>query len=121
MTFITSIWLTVAFSCAPQAYNYWAVLSMYIFLYIFWVVSFGIMAADAAAYLVVDAASYDYCDDDYYSYYGGDCSSYTYGLSDADKTFGAIMAAAAGLGALELYVHMPRHISRMLSARSCRA
>ena len=84
-------------SCAKRAYNYWAILVFDIFLFVFWLISFATTAVAAAAWLAVstfDSSSsyYDYWDYDYDNTFGLD--------SDLAVTFGAILAASAGLGAL---------------------
>lgn len=70
---------------AWKGYNYWAVLALDIFLLVFWLVSFAIMAADIAPF--------------------GDtrevCDIYGYCLIMGDILF-ACLAAIAGLGGLEL-------------------
>ncbi|KAH8734955.1 hypothetical protein BGZ61DRAFT_132744 [Ilyonectria robusta] len=88
-TFIASLYMVIANQCAPQLYNYWAVLSLDIFLLLFWLISFALLAAQTAYFW---AASSDYCD--YYTCYYGT-------LSGSALVFGAILAAASGLGALE--------------------
>ncbi|KAI1119269.1 hypothetical protein F5Y14DRAFT_397208 [Nemania sp. NC0429] len=79
ITLISSIYILVGHYGPPRAYNYWAILGFDIFHVIFWLVSFALLASQAA---VVFAYS-DY----YYGYY-----SYQF------VTFGSIVAAAAGLG-----------------------
>jgi len=88
---ITCVYYIVAEFGAPQVYNYWAVMSLDIFLVIFWIASFALMAAQVAPFM----EGYTACD-----YYSGYCS--TYALDGIDLVFGACMAAVAGLGGLEL-------------------
>ncbi|KAH8196767.1 hypothetical protein TruAng_009059 [Truncatella angustata] len=83
-TLITCIYIIVAEFGAPALYNYWAVLSLDIFLVVFWLISFALLAAEIAPY------ASGYC-----TYY------YCYSLSSAEKTYFAILAAAAGLGGAE--------------------
>jgi hypothetical protein len=83
----TSIYLLVAHFGPPKSYNYWAIMSLDIFHVLFWLVSFGLLAAQAAALFVL-GSSYYY--DDYY---------YSYG--DGYSILGAIAAAAAGLGGVQ--------------------
>ncbi|KAI0521531.1 hypothetical protein F5B22DRAFT_541425 [Xylaria bambusicola] len=87
--FITSIYCLVAHFGPPNAYNYWAILGLDIFHVIFWLVSFGLLAAQAA--LLLAYTYYDY----YYDYY------YT-----AYAAYGAIAAAAAALGAFNWVVYL---------------
>lgn len=107
-TIITSIWLISAHSCAPRAFNYWAVLVLDIYQYLLWLGGFAasaILAAgmfgnhssssiysrgDAGVVALARRYTYDWYDD-YYS--GGR------GYSTANSAIGA---AAAGLGALQL-------------------
>lgn len=106
-------------SCVPKTYNYWAVLALDIFLTIFWLISFALLAWQAAWYFAAGAWFYSY-DDDYYDYdsYYDDIYSDDYdydfnkrgdGIEKRDisgfaLTYGAILGAAAGLGGLQLYV-----------------
>ncbi|KAI3324567.1 hypothetical protein HD806DRAFT_534030 [Xylariaceae sp. AK1471] len=84
VTLLTSIYILVAHFGPPAAYNYWAILGLDIFHAIFWLISFALLASEAAAFLAV-ASAYD----DVYRFYG---------VTNYDKTYGAIIAAAAGLG-----------------------
>jgi hypothetical protein len=120
--------MIVTLSCVPKTYNYWAVLALDVFLTIFWLVSFAVLAWQAAWYFAAGAwfYSYDSSDtyddlyDEYDSYYDDIYSdSYDYDfdikrsvgdsaglekryLSDFALTYGAILAAAAGLGGVQL-------------------
>lgn len=80
-TLITCVYIIVAEFGAPALYNYWAVLSLDIFLVIFWLISFGLLASEVA----------------YLSSYLG-----YYGATVGDGIFVAILAAASGIGGLEL-------------------
>jgi hypothetical protein len=103
---IISIYVIVAQTGAPVLYNYWAILGLDIFAVVFWIISFSIMASEVAA-------NWNF-DDDYYVNYG---CVYYYGYClkkrslderhtlAAAYTYRNSMAAAAGLGGLELYVH----------------
>lgn len=109
-------------SCVPKTYNYWAVLALDLFLTIFWLISFALLAWQAAWYFAAGAWAYGYGhDDDYYdydSYYDdiySDDDDYGFkrslaggvekrDLSGFALTYGAILGAAAGLGGLQLYV-----------------
>lgn len=99
---IVTAWYTISLTCGKGAYNYWAVLAFEIFLFIFWLASFALMAVTAAAVFLIghywdddDYSWEDYYEDDYYGYTSDE-------LSDAANTYGAILAAAAGIGALNL-------------------
>ncbi|KAK9779664.1 hypothetical protein SCAR479_03271 [Seiridium cardinale] len=91
-TIISCIYYIVAEFGAPKLFNYWAVLSLDIFLVIFWLISFALLAAEVAPYM----NGYTTCD----YYYG----CYTTSLSGSDKIYAACLAAAAGLGGLEFVV-----------------
>ncbi|KAI0126866.1 hypothetical protein BJ170DRAFT_421668 [Xylariales sp. AK1849] len=91
-TVIYCIYCIVAEFGAPALYNYWAILALDIFLVIFWLISFALLAAQVAPYM----GGYSYCD------YWGDC--YTESLSDAQMTYAACLAAAAGIGGLEFLI-----------------
>ncbi|KAI0908512.1 hypothetical protein F4824DRAFT_220636 [Ustulina deusta] len=79
---ISSIYLLVAHFGPPAAYNYWAILGLDIFHVVFWLISFALLAAQAALIL---------------SYYEG---------YDVFVAYGSIIAAAAGLGAVNWVVYL---------------
>ncbi|KAF7558769.1 hypothetical protein G7046_g5389 [Stylonectria norvegica] len=89
-TVIFTGWLTCAYFCAPGLYNYWAVLALEIFLLIFWLNSFSLLAVQTTYYWAVGSG---YCDTR---------NCYHGSLSDAAEVYGSILAAATGLGAIEL-------------------
>ncbi|KAM3532723.1 hypothetical protein NHJ13051_000186 [Beauveria bassiana] len=98
-TIITSIWLISAHSCAPRAFNYWAVLVLDIYQYLLWLGGFAACAILAAGLfggrgLRVGSYNFKYLlGRRYYdSWYDGD------GYTTANAAIGA---AAAGLGAVE--------------------
>ncbi|OTB02663.1 hypothetical protein M426DRAFT_192493 [Hypoxylon sp. CI-4A] len=96
VTFITSIYCLVARFGPPKAYNYWAILGLDIFLVIFWLISFAILAAQIAQIFAVY--------DEYMDYYSG-----WYDMSDYDTAvtvYGACLAAAAGLGGVEFLLYI---------------
>lgn len=68
---ISSIYCLVARFGPPKAYNYWAILGLDIFLLLFWLISFAVLAAQVAPRLAYYEANKDYFDD-YYDYYGVD-------------------------------------------------
>ncbi|ORY70205.1 uncharacterized protein BCR38DRAFT_319823, partial [Pseudomassariella vexata] len=88
-TLISCIYHLVAEFGSPNLYNYWAVMALDIFLLIFWLISFALLASQIApvfdSYTSCDA--YDYC--------------YSYSLTDAELIYAACLAGAAGLGGLE--------------------
>ncbi len=90
---ITTIYLLVAEFGAPSIYNYWAVLSLDIFLVIMWLCSFAVQAAEIAP-ILADAAIYESGTD--CSYYD-DCTANSAALGVLDT-----QAAVAGIGGLEL-------------------
>lgn len=65
---------------AKSVYNYWAVLSLDIFLVIFWLIAFALLATTVSV-----LSAYVYCD------YQSDCDAYA-----------AILATAAAVGGVEL-------------------
>ncbi|EFW99379.1 hypothetical protein CMQ_5800 [Grosmannia clavigera kw1407] len=87
-TVITCVYLLVAELAVSAIFNYWAALGLDIFLVVFWLVSFALMASQVAPFM----RTYDEC-------YGDYC--YTYALDGYAKTFADCMAAVAGLGGLE--------------------
>ncbi|KAF1736573.1 hypothetical protein CRV24_002180 [Beauveria bassiana] len=99
-TIITSIWLISAHSCAPRAFNYWAVLVLDIYQYLLWLGGFAacaILAAGLFGGRGLRGGSYNFkylLGRRYYSsWYDGDRYTTTANA--------AIGAAAAGLGAVE--------------------
>ncbi|KAI1314182.1 hypothetical protein F5Y03DRAFT_389658 [Xylaria venustula] len=86
VTLISSVYILVAHFGPPAAYNYWAILGLDIFHVIFWLISFALLASQAAAVL-----SYT----DYYGFY-----------DDAYTAYGSIAAAAAGVGAVNWVVYV---------------
>ena len=90
---VTSIYHLVVRFAQPAGYNYWAVLGLDIFLVIMWLSDFAALGVDASAYRGY-YSSYSYSS--YYSSYNGYVSIWY-----------ALMAAGAGLGALELCVFSP--------------
>lgn len=104
-TLIVSIWLISAHTCAPRAFNYWAVLVLDIYLYLLWLGGFAASAILAAGLfsgrtLTHSSSSYfDRTRRSIYDFYDDD--DYIYGHGRYSTTTAAIGAAAAGLGALE--------------------
>ncbi|WYZ44117.1 hypothetical protein EsH8_VII_000553 [Colletotrichum jinshuiense] len=87
-TMIVTTWLIVAELSMPKLYNYWAVLALDIFLVIFWLCSFAVLAAQVGY-------SFGGSSDCYYGY----CVfTYPYGIY---LIVLSCMAAAAGLGGLQ--------------------
>ena len=88
-TIIVVIYNLVATLAVPTVYNYWAALSLDIFLTIFWLVSFALLASQVAP-LMGDQTycTYSYC--------------YSYSLEGESLVFAQCLAAAAGLGGLNL-------------------
>lgn len=82
-----TIYHLVAQFGSPRLYNYWAVLSLDIFLLIFWLISFAILGAQVSAAFADTVA----CD-----YYTGYCDVYS--LGDGGVIYFSCLAAAAGLG-----------------------
>ncbi|KAK2590124.1 hypothetical protein QQS21_012192, partial [Conoideocrella luteorostrata] len=127
ITIIISIWLICAHTCAPRAYNYWANLFFDLYLYIFWLTTFSLAAVwagliFAAGHIGGSSSSgsykYAFCEDyfDHYtdvSYYNKYCLGSSGSSSSSSrsnirylhnvnaKVFGGVVAAIAGLGAIE--------------------
>lgn len=79
---IITIYYIVAEFSAPAIYNYWAVLGCDIFLVVMWLASFALLASEVGTLMA------------YYS------------LDGVTNTWASILAAAAGLGGVELYVFL---------------
>ena len=84
---LAGIYLLVAEYGTPALYNYWAILALDIFLVIFWLCSFALLAAQVS-YLFIYGVDYSYYD----SYY----------FSGATLTWLSCLATAAGLGGVQL-------------------
>ena len=97
-TIITSIWLIAAHSCAPRAFNYWAVLVLDIYQYLLWLGGFAACAILAAGLFGGRGLS----DSDFGFRYLHRRYYYDWYDDDYTTTTAAIGAAAAGLGAIEL-------------------
>jgi hypothetical protein len=89
---ICTIYYIVCEHATPALYNYWAVLSLDIFLIIMWLASFALLASGVAALFAVTT---------YYDFTTGTNVS-SNGLTPKGQIFASCMAAAAGLGGLEL-------------------
>jgi hypothetical protein len=101
----------VASIAAPVLYNYWAVLGLDIFAIVFWLISFSLLASEVAAYQIVtystDSCAYYY---DGYCYKKRDLNFLPKRYATTNVvTYRNSMAAASGLGGLELYVPSLSH------------
>ncbi|KAM0288077.1 hypothetical protein ACHAQH_000145 [Verticillium albo-atrum] len=85
---ITTVWLVVAEYAMPKIYNYWAVLALDIFLVVFWLCAFALLASQVA--FVFSGATY--CD--LYDCYSTEPTGLYF-------VFAACMAAASALGGLQ--------------------
>jgi hypothetical protein len=88
---IFGVYLIVAEYGAAKLYNYWAVLSLDIFLVIFWLCSFGLLAAQTAYFLAFGVSTYS-------SFYDAYVTSE---LSDTGYVWAICLAAGAGLGGIQ--------------------
>jgi hypothetical protein len=98
---IITVYILAASIAFPIAYNYWAILGLDIFAIIFWLISFALLASEVAGYSVVTYY------DNYCTYVNGYCyKKRAIGLekraSTSPYTYRNAMAAASGLGGLEL-------------------
>lgn len=90
----------------PIIYNYWAILGLDIFAIIFWLTSMSLLADEVAAYSWVATGSgdgscfYDYAAGEYLCYRKRSVISRR---GNAVLTYRNSLAAACGLGGLELY------------------
>jgi hypothetical protein len=97
---IITVYIIVAELALPVAYNYWAILGLDIFAIVFWLISFALLASEVAAYQIVtvsDTCYLGYC----YKKRDVALAKRTTNL----YTYRDAMAAASGLGGLELYVN----------------
>lgn len=82
-----------------MAYNYWAILGLDVFAIVFWIVAFALLASEVAPFSTVTPSCL------YYLY--GFCVSKKRDIGLAKRNFSLVtyrnvLAAAAGLGGLEL-------------------
>ncbi|KAH7086015.1 hypothetical protein BKA63DRAFT_549020 [Paraphoma chrysanthemicola] len=89
-TIITGIYLLVAEYSSRSLYNYWAILGLDIFLVIFWLCSFALLASQVSYISYLFGTSY-YS----YSYYD------KYSFSGATISWFSCLATAAGLGGVQ--------------------
>jgi hypothetical protein len=97
---IIAVYVLVASTAAPVMYNYWAILGLDIFAIVFWIISFSLLGSEVAAHPIVNY-SVDDCLYSYLCYYKRNIDGYT---TKELYTYRNSMAAASGLGGLELYV-----------------
>ena len=98
---IITVYYIVAVTGVTAAYNYWAILGLDIFAIVFWIISFSLLASEVAAYswVVSDVSSCNY------TYLGYCYKKRDLNLEKRDTniyTYRNAMAAASGLGGLEL-------------------
>ncbi|KAG7100498.1 hypothetical protein HYQ44_019850 [Verticillium longisporum] len=94
-TLIVTVWLVVAEYSLPRIYNYWAVLALDIFLVVFWLCAFALLASQAA--FVFSGTTY--CD--VYDCYSSEPTGLYF-------VFAACMAAASAIGGLQ-FTALHRH------------
>ncbi|KAH7321534.1 hypothetical protein BKA65DRAFT_408846 [Rhexocercosporidium sp. MPI-PUGE-AT-0058] len=98
-TLIIAVYNIVTITIRPAFYNYWAVLGLDAFALIFWLISFSLLASEAAAWSII-------------THYSDNCAystiAYCYKkraliqkLSNDYHTYRNAMAAGAGLGGSE--------------------
>ncbi|KAI5865690.1 hypothetical protein GGS23DRAFT_350668 [Durotheca rogersii] len=90
VTLISTIYCLVAHFGPPKAFNYWAILGLDIFLVIFWLISFAVLASQVATLFSL-------------------LSNYIYYYSDIElvyTVYSACLAAAAGLGGVEFLLYI---------------
>lgn len=92
-----------ASTALKAAYNYWAILALDVFAIIFWIISFSYEAWTTAAATNWYRSAYSYSCTDYYyyCYKKRDAAIVPRATTDV-VTYRNSMAAAAGLGGLEL-------------------
>jgi hypothetical protein len=101
-TIIIAVYVIVASTAAPAAYNYWAIIALDSLMVLFWIVSFAYLAYEVAS---VQLVTYTYTDCLYeyagVCYYKNKRSLEIAKRSTTVYTYRNVMAAAAGLGGLE--------------------
>jgi hypothetical protein len=94
VTLITTIYCIVGMKPVPQIFNYWAILAFDIFLVIFWLISFALLAYYVGP--IFQEVNYYI---DYYSYY------YDY-YDAATVTVAAVLAAGAAMSGIEFLLYI---------------
>src|SRR3954454_5546006 len=102
-TMIITVYYIVATTALTVAYNYWAILALDIFAIVFWLISFALLGSEIAVYgwgYSYSSSGSSYC-------YAGYCiKKRDVGIEKRATTdyytYRNAMAAAAGLGGLEL-------------------
>jgi hypothetical protein len=107
---IIAIYVIVASTGAPVMYNYWAILGLDIFAIVFWIISFSLLASEVAAYKIVTYTSYTGYECLYFPSLCGYKRSLGKRATTSVYTYRNSMAAASGLGGLELYVSVPSDV-----------
>ncbi|PVH85484.1 hypothetical protein DL98DRAFT_568257 [Cadophora sp. DSE1049] len=98
-TLIITVYYIVTTTLIPLFFNYWAVIGLDIFALVFWLISFALLASEAAAWTII-------------THFGDNCAysttTYCYRKralvqkrSTDYRTYQNAMAAGAGLGGLE--------------------
>jgi hypothetical protein len=95
---ITVIYINVTTKFHPIAYNYWAILGLDIFLIVFWLISFALVASEAKSYIRFSAEPSD-CNFDYRSLYRRECFQYQ---NTSSSTYRNVLRVTAVFGAFEL-------------------
>jgi hypothetical protein len=105
---IIVVYYLVATIATPVMYNYWAILGLDIFAVVFWIISFSLLASEVASYEIL---TYNYTPDDSCLYVVDGVCYKKRSLNFLSKrattspyTYKNAMAAASGLGGLELCV-----------------
>lgn len=100
---IITVYYIVAVTALPTFYNYWAILGLDVFAIIFWIISFSILAWEVAEYGWEVTYTYSYCAYGY-CYKKRDTPFLEKRATTNVYTYRNALAAASGLGGLELYV-----------------
>jgi hypothetical protein len=103
---IIVVYYLVATIAMPIIYNYWAVLGVDIFAVIFWLISFALLASEVAAYQIVYDTGCSYTFDGY-CYKKRGLNLLPKRATTNAATYRNALAAASGLGGLELFVSLP--------------
>ena len=98
VTLIVCVYHVVSEFGPAALYNYWAALALDIFLTVFWLISFALVASQVAPLFAYSS----YYSSSYYDYY-----DYYYSYAYFPIAYLACMAAVAGIGGLLLYAPSP--------------
>ena len=101
-TIITVIYVNISNRVYLISYNYWAILGLDIFLVVFWLISFALVASEAKSYVQFSAEPSD-CPFDDRSIHRRECFQYQ---NTSSSTYRNVLRVTAVFGAFELWAFL---------------